>query len=161
MNTGLLEVRPATLADIPLVSRIEQDSFADPWSARSFVETLSSDRMHFLVAEEREELEQSNAEPALLGFVIVLVLTDEAEIADIAVSPVARRRGIGGLLLDSAIVEMGKIGVGTLYLEVRESNIAAQILYRSRGFLPVGRRRGYYRHPDEDALLLKRDFKST
>ena len=44
-----------------------------------------------------------------------------------------------------------------MFLEVRESNVAARALYASRGFSAVGRRRGYYRHPVEDALVLRRD----
>ena len=49
-------------------------------------------------------------------------------------------------------------GVRSLYLEVRESNVAARALYDSEGFAAVGRRRGYYRNPLEDALLLRREI---
>ena len=76
-------------------------------------------------------------------------------------SPAARRRGIGGFLLDAMIAELRTEGVLILYLEVRESNEAARSLYESRGFVAVGRRPGYYRHPVEDALVLKREIAPT
>jgi ribosomal-protein-alanine N-acetyltransferase len=87
-----------------------------------------------------------------------MVLGIEGEIADIAVAPDARGQGIGGVLLDRATLGLHQAGVRTLYLEVRESNHAARRLYESRQFGQVGRRKGYYQHPAEDALVLRRDL---
>ena len=84
------------------------------------------------------------------------IVVDEAEIANLAVEPAARRSGAGRLLLDSALGEAAARGVRTVYLEVRESNEAARSLYASRGFDEIGRRRAYYAHPREDALVLRR-----
>jgi ribosomal-protein-alanine N-acetyltransferase len=50
-------------------------------------------------------------------------------------------------------------GALNMYLEVRESNDAARRLYASRGFLEIGRRRGYYRRPAEDAIVLRLELK--
>ena len=155
-----LVIRPARESDLEAVLGIERDSFADPWSRESFESSLALDRMWFLVAEEgggRPGAEGS----AILGYVVALIILEEAEIADLAVAPAARRRGIGGLLLDRATRDAAEAGVRALYLEVRESNSAARALYESRAFLPVGRRRGYYQHPQEDALLLKRVLAPT
>ena len=154
MSNATLVIRPADESDIPDVIRIERASFADPWSAESFVSSLDLERMRFLVAEE-------SGDSKLLGYVIALVLSDEAEIADLAVATDARRRGIGGVLLDRMAELVAQQGVRWLYLEVRESNVEARALYESRSFLQVGRRKGYYRHPSEDALLLKRDLAPT
>jgi ribosomal-protein-alanine N-acetyltransferase len=92
---------------------------------------------------------------------VALIAGDEGEIADLAVAPSARRRGVGGALLDRVVRDAAASGVGALYLEVRESNAGAIALYRSRGFGAVGRRRGYYRHPSEDALVLRREIAPT
>jgi ribosomal-protein-alanine N-acetyltransferase len=151
-------VREASERDVPSVLAIEGESFADPWSADSFVTALDLDRMPFLVAEE---VGAASGEPALLGYVIALVVADEGEIADIAVASHARRRGVGGILLDRMSAELIEKGVRTLYLEVRESNSAARRLYETRQFAEVGRRRGYYRLPVEDALVLRRDLDGT
>lgn len=163
MSIASLEVRPAVEMDLSAIVRIERDSFADPWSRESFLSSLELERMQFLVAEERREGagEKEAGESAVLGYVIALVLSDEAEVADLAVAPAARRRGIGGLLLDRVVHEVARRGVRSLYLEVRESNASARALYESRSFRQVGIRRGYYRHPPEDALLLRRDLGPT
>jgi ribosomal-protein-alanine N-acetyltransferase len=151
-----VSVRLAVEQDIPEIVEIERVSFADPWSADSFVGSLDHFRMCFLVAEA-----DMNGGPALLGYVITLLLSEEAEVANLAVAPAGRRRGVGGLLLDRAVAESAGKGVNTVYLEVRESNVAARALYDSRSFQQVGRRKGYYRHPVEDALLLRRDLGSS
>jgi ribosomal-protein-alanine N-acetyltransferase len=159
-------VRRASSADLPLISAIERASFSDPWTEDSFASALSLPHIHFLVAEEGDA-EGRPRRPAgaggggLLGYVVAMVLGDEGEIADIAVAPAARRRGVGALLLDRMMAQSAEYGVRAMYLEVRESNVAARALYESRRFQQVGRRRGYYLHPAEDALLLRRDFDPT
>lgn len=126
----------------------------------SFETALDQARMLFLVAEEPEDSGDAAgvARGSVLGYVIVLLLLDEAEVADLAVSPRVRGRGIGGRLLDQVSREVGVLGVRSLYLEVRESNASARVLYESRSFTHVGRRRGYYQHPREDALLMRREI---
>jgi [ribosomal protein S18]-alanine N-acetyltransferase len=59
------------------------------------------------------------------------------------------------------LAELTEDGVRAVYLEVRESNQRARTLYESSGFDSVGRRRGYYRHPLEDALVLRREIGPT
>lgn len=160
MNVESVVIRSAGEADLDGILRIERDSFADPWNRESFESSLALDRIRFLVAEDggAGSRRGESGDETILGYVVALLLLDEAEIADLAVAPVARRRGLGGLLLDRVAADAAYAGVRSLYLEVRESNSAARALYQSRSFLPVGRRRAYYQHPPEDALLLKRDL---
>ena len=146
--------RHVRLSDLRKVLEIERASFADPWSREAFETSIEPQRMRFLVAED--VLDDSTGEQRILGYVVALLLFDEAEIVNLAVAPSARRRGMGGLLLDRMSADLASDGVETLYLDVRESNSSARALYASRSFQEVGRRRGYYRHPTEDALLLKR-----
>jgi len=148
-----LQVRWATPADLDRIVEIERASFADPWTHDALATALGLAHIRFLVAEEA-----GGTGSRLVGYVVALVMGDEGEIADIAVDPSARRSGVGGLLLARAEEEMARGGVGALYLEVRESNVGALGLYRAHGFDAVGRRRGYYRHPVEDALVLKREI---
>lgn len=162
-----LTIRPAMAVDLEQVTAIEQACFSDPWTAEAFASALRLSHIRFLVAEETDDPAPGNGVPVvdgrggasrLVGYVLAMVVADEGEIADLAVAPSARRRGVGGELLDRVAADARQGGVRALYLEVRESNTAAIALYRSRGFGPVGRRRGYYRHPSEDALLLRRDL---
>jgi ribosomal-protein-alanine N-acetyltransferase len=147
------------LPDLREVIEIERASFADPWSREAFESSIDPQRMRFLVAEDGRQ--DSSGERRILGYVVALLLFDEAEIANLAVAPSARRHGIGGLLLDRMSAALAGDGVESLYLDVRESNASARALYASRSFHEVGRRRGYYRHPTEDALLLKRNLVVT
>jgi [ribosomal protein S18]-alanine N-acetyltransferase len=157
-----LNIRHAARDDLAGMLRIEQASFADPWTVESLATALSLERMRVLVAESDGKGKQSgDAPPGLLGYVVALVVGLEAEIADLAVAPEARRLGIGRALLERAIAELRQAAVRTIYLEVRESNLAARTLYEANGFESVGRRRGYYRSPVEDALVLRREIGPT
>jgi [ribosomal protein S18]-alanine N-acetyltransferase len=157
-----LHIRRALRSDLGGMLRIEQASFSDPWTVDSLTTALSLERMQVLVAESVGEGNGAgDATDGLLGYVVALVVGPEAEIADLAVAPEARRRGIGRALLDRVLGELGGAGVRGVYLEVRESNQAARTLYEASGFESIGRRRGYYRHPVEDALVLRREIGPT
>lgn len=156
-----LHIRRAVRADLVAMHRIEEASFADPWTVDSLATALSLERMQVLVAESVGEVEGGDAATGLLGYVVAVVLGPEAEIADLAVAPESRRLGIGRALLARVLAELGEAGARTVYLEVRESNQAARALYEANGFGSVGRRRGYYRHPVEDALVLMREIGTT
>ena len=109
---------------------------------------MSSAQSIFLVAED--------VESQVAGYVVVLTVLDESEILNIAVAPAERGKAIGAMLLDAAIGMVEQAGAAQTFLEVRESNVAARGLYASRGFVEMARRRGYYRNPVEDALVLRR-----
>ena len=142
-----MKIRRADPADVLSIGLIERDSFADPWGSREFTTALASPQTIFLVAEDLDG--------AVAGYAIAIAVADEAEILNLAVRQERRQHGIGGKLLDSAITEVLSHGAEQVYLEVRESNEAARKLYASRGFDEVTRRRKYYQHPVEDALVLR------
>jgi ribosomal-protein-alanine N-acetyltransferase len=145
-------LRRAEVADLDAVVAIERASFTDPpWSHDSFTALVDSPRAYFMVACE------APAGP-VVGYVVAWFVADEAEIANLAVAPPRRTRGVGARLLDAALTEAHANGARVVHLEVRDSNAAARALYGSRGFSAVGRRRRYYRDPVEDALLLRRDL---
>lgn len=157
-----LTVRHAVGTDLEAIASIERMSFSDPWSMDSLVSALSLPHGRFFVAENAELMRLGRGGAgAVLGYVVALLYGEEGEIADLAVSPAARRRGVGGMLLDRVLGEAMEVGVRALYLEVRQSNDAAKALYASRGFSMVGRRARYYQHPAEDALVLRRDLVPT
>ncbi len=91
------------------------------------------------------------------GFLMWRRAADEAEIVTLAVRPQARRRGLGGRLLDRAVARARDQGVTRMVLEVAHDNGAALALYAARGFVQSGRRAAYYARPDgsrADALIL-------
>lgn len=142
-----VEVREAREADLDAIGRIERASFGDPWSVASFRSVLQAERGIARVAVRGDDV---------VGYCIAWKVGDEAELANIAVAPARRREGIGARLLDDLLAVVDAPPGATLYLEVRASNAAAQALYRRRGFEAAGRRKAYYTHPTEDALVMRR-----
>ena len=98
----------------------------------------------------------------ICGFVGFWVMADEAHITSIAVREVERRRGLGELLLISAIDLATKLKADIMTLEVRASNSDAQSLYSKYSFIETGVRTGYYTDNREDALVMStRDISSV
>jgi ribosomal-protein-alanine N-acetyltransferase len=92
--------------------------------------------------------------PEPVGWALCRRIGDEAEVLRLGVTPSQRRRGWGQVLLQGILLRLAASGVRQVYLEVREGNAAARALYRRAGFVESGRRKAYYRHPPEDAVLL-------
>ena len=91
---------------------------------------------------------------APIAYIVGRIIAPEGEIYRIAVDERYRRRGVGYRLLSYALkTERGR-GLECTYLEVRKSNIAARRLYSAYGFRVIGERRGYYKNPTEDAVLM-------
>ena len=141
-------VRAALEQDLPAIHAIETASFGDPWALDGFRDLLDHPRAKMEVA--------LGADGEVLGYAVAWYVADESEIANIAVAPHARRRGVGALLLDRILEAAGEFGAATVFLEVRESNEDARKMYEARGFEIAGRRTKYYRKPDEDALIMRR-----
>jgi [ribosomal protein S18]-alanine N-acetyltransferase len=139
-------IRDAHEDDLPPVVAIERLSFPDPWSSRMFRAHLRDSIYTFVVAEEQN---------AVVGFAIAQTVAVDSEVLNIAVHPDRRAMGVGTTLLDTLLARCAAQGAESITLEVRESNTAARALYGSHGFSPVGRRRRYYREPDEDGLILR------
>jgi ribosomal-protein-alanine N-acetyltransferase len=138
-------IRPARTADVPALVALERITFSDPWSRGDFVECLDAGLPVF-VAEAGDRL---------AGYIVGRSVLDEAEILNLSVDLAARRRGVGHALVARVMDTFAAAGVGRVFLEVRESNLAAQRLYTAFGFRAVGRRSRYYRAPTEDAVVLQ------
>ena len=98
----------------------------------------------------------SEWEGEVTGFLMGRATGDQAEILNIGVMPGKRRKGEGSALLRAALDEFYSRGTTRVFLEVRESNEAAKAFYARHGFSKVGHRSGYYRDPDEAALLMEK-----
>jgi ribosomal-protein-alanine N-acetyltransferase len=142
-------IRRGTSADAPALAAIERRAFPDPWSESSFREALAAAWSFGLVAE---------IDKVIVGYLIAREAGGSGEILNLAVDPPQRRGGIARALLQSGLAALRRRGADEVFLEVRESNLAAQALYLSAGFRPVGQRAGYYRNPLEDALVLRLGF---
>ena len=145
-------LRLATPADLPEVVAMERECYSDPWPASAFSALPDNPRVVFAVARDAET-------GRLEGYSIAWFVVDEGELANLAVTPKSRRRGVASKLLARVLDAASQRGTQDLYLEVRESNAAARALYGKNEFKEVGRRKSYYRSPTEDALILRRTLK--
>jgi ribosomal-protein-alanine N-acetyltransferase len=142
----VLALREATAADLEAIEAIERRAFSDPWSRASFASLIGQALVHFVVATKDGQV---------IGYIVAWFIGGDGEIGNVAVDEGHRGQGIGHVLLEHALGSARARGVDVVYLEVRESNLEAQRLYARRGFVRVGRRRRYYRRPEEDALILR------
>lgn len=144
-----LKLRPADPSDAPALGLIERASFGDPWTDQSLAEALRAPSGIGLVALLRSRV---------VGYLLARRVGGSGEILNLAVAPQARRKGVGRALLLGGLRALVEGGVGEVFLEVRESNLAARGLYEGEGFIVVGMRKAYYRSPLEDALVLRREL---
>ena len=146
-----LEVRRCETGDIAAVAGILREAReAANWSEKSLREALNEDAEHFLIARKGEEA---------LGFISGRIVREEAEILNLAVKRESRRKGIGKALVEEILQSFRREKVVTVFLEVRQSNTAAVEFYSRLGFSKVGQRAGYYRDPEEAALVFRRDIR--
>lgn len=138
-----------TSAHISQVSALEKLCFSDPWSENSIRSELNNPLSCWLVALEDDRV---------TGYVGSQTVMDETDMMNIAVCPEYRRKGIAEALVQKLIALLQEKGSTMLTLEVRASNMAAQTLYQKLGFVHIGTRKNYYRHPKEDALILRKEW---
>lgn len=138
-------VVPFAPEHLDAVELLERECFSEPWSRAQLEATLTDESTELFVALCGGKV------AGYAGFSFVL---DEGSVTDVAVFPAYRGRGIGRALVQKLRRRVQELELSFLTLEVRASNQAAIALYQSEGFVPVGCRRGFYRRPTEDAILM-------
>ena len=148
MQKSDLIFSPLLPAHIDQMEQIEIECFSVPWSREALEEELENPYAHYVVC--------TDGAGNVLGYIGSRIVLDSADITNVAVRPVYRRRGIARQLVGRMLEQMAEKGVTGVLLEVRESNLPAQNCYAQAGFTVVGRRKNYYELPKEDALLMGR-----
>lgn len=141
-----ITMRDALESDLEKIVAIDSASFSQPWQPQTFAQSLHDDKTRVIVAHELGD--------EIHGFGVAYVVGDEGEIATLAVAQSARGCGLGQQLLQTLCDWCASRGAARVFLEVRESNVAAQRLYGRLGFIVVGQRKNYYAD-GETALLMK------
>lgn len=151
-------IRPAIPRDLAAIMALERDTAtAGHWSAEQYESLFhveNSGRFALVIQASSNELQYEN-DGTILGFIVGRAIGEEWEIENIAVRAAEQRRGLGTRLLKEFLNLAASKGAKTVLLEVRESNRAARGLYQKSSFVEVGRRKKYYRDPDEDAILYR------
>jgi [ribosomal protein S18]-alanine N-acetyltransferase len=140
------QIKPGQIEDIPYLAAIlEQSPEAATWSAKALAEIISGQTSHFLLARQDKQI---------VGFVAGRRVGTEGEVLNLAVLPQFRRQCVGKSLVEQLLQIFAGQGISEVFLEVRQSNVAAVTFYRKIGFRQVGERPGYYHSPPESALIL-------
>lgn len=135
-----------TVDDIDNVVEIENSSFSIPWTKQSFLRELTNNELAlYLVAK---------VDNKAVGYIGVWRIINEGHITNVAVHPNYRKQGIAKMLISELLYLCKKEGIDSFTLEVRESNLIAQGLYRKYGFVEEGIRKRYYEDNHENAILM-------
>ena len=158
----MANVRLAKPEDIPLMMAIaERSDAAAHWSESRYREifTSTSPRRMTWIVEDPSGSESAPGEAKVVhGFLVARHSAKDWEIENIVVSPDAQRMGHGSRLLSEFMGVARNEGSESIFLEVRDSNSAARAFYLRHGFKDTGRRKMYYRAPEEDAILYQIRF---
>jgi ribosomal-protein-alanine N-acetyltransferase len=146
-----MEILKMNETHVPGIAEIERLCFSDPWSENSIAGELTSRLSHWLVAVEGEHV---------LGYIGSQSVLGQSDMMNVAVHPDHRRQGIAEALILALSADLMALGNNCLTLEVRASNAPAISLYEKLGFDRVGRRPNYYRHPKEDALIMRKEWQA-
>ncbi len=134
------------VGDLTDVIQVADQSMLNPWNSGQFTAEMDIGSGFRLVADNG----------AVSGYIIGRATAGEAEILQLAVLPSCQRRGIGSKLLAQGLRSLAQKRVRVCFLEVRYQNRSALLLYRQAGFRRVGMREKYYRHPVDDAVIMRK-----
>ena len=146
--------------DLLEVVAIEDMSNLSPWGWDAYHTELQATATSLMLVA-RVSSSTAEADHPVVGFIVARQLADEIHINNVAVKPEFRGRGIGRMLMKTALAWGREINARQAVLEVRAGNGRAHQLYRGCGFEVIGRRRSYYRSPVEDALLMAVSLEQT
>lgn len=144
-----LFVRNMKQEDIPFLVKLEQELFSDAWTQLGLVNTLHYRPNTSFVAE-------LDGKP--VGYLFFMAAADEGELLRIGVSTDCRRQGVGQILMEYMDRFALENSICSVWLEVRESNGPARALYEKSGFAIQGFRKKYYHKPDEDAVIMSKNY---
>ena len=146
-----ISVRQLEIYDVDAIVEIEKSCFSHPWSRESFSSLVEKSAFKAFGAFINES--------TLGGYVILSIAAKELHILNIAVHNEYRKHGLGTRLLQYAHDMALKKKCVESFLEVRESNMDAQSLYKKLGYTKLGRRLEYYSDTKEDAILMASKLK--
>jgi ribosomal-protein-alanine N-acetyltransferase len=140
-----IDFRYAVISDLTEVKAIEQLTSPYPWSDQLFDESINK----LLVISQQQKI---------IGYAVVAMVAQQAELHLIAIHPKAQSQGYGQLIL-ALIIESMPASIESFFLEVRVSNCRAIRLYQRLGFVQIGERKDYYRNGmgTEDAIIMARE----
>jgi [ribosomal protein S18]-alanine N-acetyltransferase len=160
-GAGVIKISPMTEHDLLEVVEIEERSALSRWGWAAYyaeLQGLNRSLMWVAAVSDHSEAPKTNR---LAGYIVARLAAGELHINNVAVRVEFRQRGIGTALLKKILEEGARLNATIAFLELRTGNSIAQALYEKCGFLPVGKRRGYYSNPVEDALTMSAQLRGS
>ncbi len=146
-----LHIRWMIRRDMPEVLEIENESFEFPWTDEDFIRCLRQRNCIGMVAE---------AEGRVLGFVIYELHNTRIHLLNFAVAPQYRRQGVGTRMIEKLVSKLSHQRRTRIALEVRETNLAAQLFFRENGFRAVSVLKNFYEDSPEDAYVMQYRYRA-
>jgi len=132
--------------DMPQILEIEKASFSNPWTEEEFVQALRHRDTIGMVAECGDDVG---------GYMIYELHKNRLHLLSLAVHPSVRRKSLGRVMMERIMGKLSQDRRNRITLEVRESNLAAQLFFRQLGFRAVRILRDFYSDTTEDAYLME------
>ena len=149
MELVRVHIRWMIRRDMPEVLQAEQQSFDYSWTEEDFLRCLRQRNCIGMVAEHGEKV---------VGFMIYELHKAKLHIMNFAVHPQWRRLGVGAQMVAKLISKLSSHRRTRITLEVRESNLSAQLFFRKQEFKAIRVLRGFYEDSGEDAFLMEYRF---
>ncbi len=139
------KIRRMTFDDIAIIIELERGLFREPWSELMFMEEINTNGSYVLC---------ETGNNSIVGYVCGWRVMDEFHITNLGVAKDYQKQGLGSELVQYIIDHMIRQGLKKFYLEVRQSNVPALLLYVKFGFNITGIKKEYYKNPQEDAIQM-------
>lgn len=146
-----IHIRWMIRRDMDDVLRIENESFESPWGEDDFIRCLRNRNVIGMVADVGEQV---------AGFNIYELHRNRLHVLNFAVDPAFRRRGVGAAMVSKLVSKLSLQRRNRIMLEVRETNLDAQLFFRGLGFRAVSLLRDFYADSTEDAYLMQYRYQS-
>lgn len=135
--------------DMPEVLQIEASAFDSPWTENDFLRCLRELNCIGMVAEHGERI---------VGFMIYQLHEKRFRLLNFAVHHRWQRLGVGRQMVAKLVAKLSPCRRTRLTVIVRESNLPAQLFFRSQGFRASKVLRGYFDDSGEDAYVFAFDM---
>ena len=141
-----IHIRWIIRRDMPEVLAIEADSFEFPWMEEDFIRCLRQRNCIGMVSEHEDRV---------VGFMIYELNKTRIQVLNFATAADLLRRGVGTQMVNKLISKLSAQRRKQISLEVRETNLCAQLFFKDQGFRAVSVLRQYYEDTPEDAYLMQ------
>lgn len=151
-STACVHIRWMIRRDMPAVLAIEEQSFEFAWTEDDFIRCLRQRNCIGMVAEQDEQV---------VGFMIYELHKNRLHVLNFAVAEEVRRHGVGRAMISKLLSKLSHERRNRIMLEVRETNLDAQLFFKQIGFRAVSVLRDFYDDTDEDAYVMQYRYRAT